>query len=182
NLVYSSVILEQPLEKYIEKAQLIVKGVVIKKEAKEEKHLLKQYTMSNGVLSENRTEVDAIYTTFTIKIDEILYGSHDEKTIDVKMLGGCNDEGSCLNISSNYDFEVENNIVLFLNFDEVNGFFRSTSNGITAYLVHENSSLVRAGEFVVANRNNQILSEKLQENKLTMEKLKTKIQDVKNEQ
>lgn len=179
--IYASVYIKQPIEKYIEKAQLIVKGTVIKKQAKKEEHLLKQYSMKNGVLSENRTAVNAVFTTFTVKIDEVLYGSHDKENIEIKMLGGCNDKGSCFRLSSNYDFEINSNVLLFLNFDPLNNFFHSTSNGITAYLVHKNGQLVKAGEFLEFDNKNSVIQEIQNVNSLSVEQLKRKIEGVRSE-
>jgi len=179
--VYASVYIEQPIEKHIEKAQLIVKGIVSKTSSKKEEYLLKQFTMSNGVISEDRISVNGIYTTFTVEIDEVLYGSHDKKTIEIKMLGGCDDEGVCLRLSSNYDYEINNNVLLFLNYDDVNNFFQSSENGITAFFVHKNGQLDRAADLVAYKRNNSIIKEVQNEKSLSLVQLKEKIKEFRNE-
>ena len=179
--LYASVYIEQPIEKHIEKAQLVVKGIVSKKYSKKEEYLLKQFSMSNGVISEERVSVNGIYTTFTIEIDEVLYGSHDEKTIEIKMLGGCDDEGVCLRLSSNYDYEINNNVLLFLNYDDVNKIFQSTDNGITAFLVHKNGQLNRAADLVAYKRDNSIIKEVQNEKSLSLVQLRKKIKEFRNE-
>lgn len=179
--VNSSIIQKQPIEKYIKKSDLIVRGEVIQKYSNYETHWLEDVIMNNGVLSKELKEVNSIYTTYVIVVEEVLHGSYEKKTIEVKMLGGCDNKGVCLQLSSNYDFNLKKDVLLLLNYDETNDIYRSTSNGITAYLVHKDGLLESAGDFVVLDDDYKIINEKIKDNNLTIEKLKSKIQGVKSE-
>ncbi len=180
-LAKSAIIINQPIEKYVKKSELIVRGVVISKKAKNEAFHLKQHSMSNGKISTSRQMVKAIYTTFTIQINELLRGEYDTPTIEVKMLGGCEENGSCFRMSSHYQYEVSDEVLMFLNYDEVNDFFHSTSNGITAYLVSENDELMRAGDFMTLDNNGSIIPRKDHKHSLSVDELKQVIEANKNE-
>lgn len=179
--LYAAVYIDQPIEKYIGETQLIVKGTISKKDASKEEHSLKQFTMSNGVISEERILVNEIFTTFTVEVDEVLYGKYDNKVIEIKMLGGCDEVGTCLRLSSNYDYEIDNNVLLFLNFDDVNKFFHSTANGITAFLVKKNGQIEKSADLMAYNNQESIINEVLNEKSLSLAQLKNKIKGYRNE-
>lgn len=167
----ASVIEEKPIEKYIEKADLIIIGKVSDIEMFEETLLFDDLTMSNGVVSEALKEVTSIYTTYTIEIDEVLSGLFTNKIIKIKVLGGCSDNGECVSLSSNFHFAKENKVLMLLNYDELNDVFRSTANSVTAYRVYNSSILVNS---------NSKYDNVLQNGKgLTIDELKSKIMSMK---
>lgn len=180
-LAIGSIIIDQPIEKYINESQLIIKGKVINKEARNEEHLLNQYSVSQGVASVDRKNVKGIYTTFTVQIDEMLRGKHDDQSIEVKMLGGCDEKGKCFRLSSNYDYQINDEVLIFLNYDEVNDYFQSTSNGITAYVIWKNGKLVKAGDYIPVDSIHSAFFEKEQNRLISVDELKKVIAEMTNE-
>jgi hypothetical protein len=139
--VYSSFIVEVPLEEEVEEAILIIKGKVVKKYSKIE-NIKHYYYDRNRDIKESKVK-DRIYTTFVFNIDDVLYGAYENNSIEVKMQGGCYDTGICEGSSWDYDFDIEEQGVIFLKHIYKSKYFTSTAGSYSAFAIDENNNLYR---------------------------------------
>lgn len=133
------------LKTYIKKSDLVVHFKLIDKYSKKESMLKTFSFLEYGEIIEKDKISTGIYTTYTFDIIEVLSGSYNEKTIDVKMSGGCYG-GICATVSIGYDYSLAQEGVIFLKYDKTSGNYFSYAATFSAYKVGPDNILFR-GEF-----------------------------------
>ncbi|MEZ5472444.1 MAG: hypothetical protein R3E90_11720 [Marinicella sp.] len=111
-VVSGTVLIKTTIEEHVEKSSLIIKGTLINKYSKNDFDVI-EYSV-NGKGEETGSKSGAIYTTYVFRIDEVLKGNYDNKTIEVKKQGGCNSLGECEGGILEYDYEKGEQGVILL--------------------------------------------------------------------
>lgn len=149
---FAVVYYEESVQKQIEKSDLIVRGTIesISVDAKNRKKIATIF--NNG--TQKTVEVEgqnSIITSFTLKINEILYGNlKSTEFVEIEMSGGCYD-GICLEDSSGFTLEEGKEYVIFLSKDKVNDVFESTSASYSVFEVDNEIHLKRLTDSIIPN-------------------------------
>lgn len=171
----SSNLINSDLNLFIEKSDLIVHFKLADKSSAKES-MLKTFSMvEDGVVIQKELMSTGIYTTYTLDIIEVLSGSLDKKSLKIKMSGGCF-EDICATTSIGYDYEINQEGVIFLNHDETSGNYFSYAANNSAYKVGSNNILY-TGENelnIEVNRVADVLDSK-NDFQLTIDKLKDEV-------
>jgi hypothetical protein len=179
NDVYSSLMIEVPISEEINESTLIIKGKIVNKYTKME-NIKQYYYKRNGEIAESRIK-EFLYTTFVFDIDEVLYGSYQNKTIEVKLQGGCHDNGICESSSWDYDFNKGEKGVIFLKNIYRSNHYMSTAGSYSAFFLTENeflnrkSNLNNEGKVIINQRYLTIdnSGKTIVKSKLSLEELKS---------
>jgi len=176
----ASIYIDIPINQQISNSELILRGIVTNKSSKYENMIREYSIMTNGVVNKSRVSATTPYTTFTVKLEEVLLGTYKNKEIEVKMEGGCGEDGKCLNVSSNYNYEIGDEIVIFLNYDKNNSFYISSDAGLTAFKVSPSNELYRTGEYATFEKNSLVLKKETNKRILSLMNLKISIDETVN--
>jgi len=176
--IKASVYLNVPIENLIKASDLIIKGKVDKKHSQSENVLVAVQVKKGNEITTHKVDARIPMTTYTIIVDEIIKGKYLEKKLDVKMQGGCGDDGLCLDDSSNYNYQVENEVVMFLSFDQDNKNYVSSEGGLTAFKLSKSNEIYREGEFAYLRENSVLLTKQTNAVILTLEELKLKVVEI----
>ncbi|MCF6264033.1 MAG: hypothetical protein L3J24_10660 [Xanthomonadales bacterium] len=120
----------------ISTSELIFKGVLIEKYYQTEPDYTQKHK-SNKV-DNTRQRIPQVFTVFVFAVDEVLKGEYQEATIEVSMLGGCDEEDAgdiCVDYSFNYRYEINDNAVMFVNHRKNSNLYQSASAYSTAYTI-----------------------------------------------
>jgi hypothetical protein len=176
----SAIFDDVPLNKLISLSEILVKGKVIKKSSKSEL-MIRRINQTSDKLDIKTIETNTPYTTYVISIDEVLNGHYIKDTIEVKMEGGCGDDGLCLTDSANYDYDVEDKVVIFLSYDVDNKHYYSTEAGLTAFKVNNEKMLYR-GEMIIISKEYSIKgTREIKNNPISLDTLREEIRVMKND-
>lgn len=139
--IFAFTIIEVPLEEEIKESVLIIKGKLLNKYSEEEN--IKQYYYDrNGEIKESGVK-NTMYTTFVFTIDEVLYGTYESSTIEVKMQGGCDETGICVHDSTNYNYDKNEDAIIFLKKIFRNEQYMSTAGSFSAFTINEKNIINR---------------------------------------
>jgi len=172
------------LENDIIDAELIVRGKLVNTFSRSENI---PRTMQDGNHEILEHIPSSIFTTYIFNVEEVLKGKYEKENIKILMLGGCDDElGMCVEYSFNYYYEVGEQAVIFLTKSN-NNYYKANEGAKSAYSIKNNNILIRksSGEYNYEEEYSNKLSVSndkkiIRKNKLTIEGLKTKISDWKN--
>ena len=98
-----------PIEQDINESSLIIKGKLIDKyyQRREGSYIASK----DGSVYEGKRQ--KLFTIFVFSVEEMLKGEYENDSIEVMMLGGC-ENGDCFYISSGYSYDLGEDAVLFL--------------------------------------------------------------------
>lgn len=136
-----------------------------------------RYEQMESIQLDKDNSIEQVYTTHVFIIEDVLKGHFDDKTISVKLRGGCDEGlGKCGKYNVNtYYFEEEplERVLLFLSYDKLNNFYYSTYDNKSAFLIHGSIEVITDTEWVpiFAPTN----KEKTDEDTITLDILKNKI-------
>lgn len=168
----------------INDTQLIIKAKLIKKHTEYETGPQHYIDYTGEVI---RTIIEkTLMTTFVFSVDEVLKGKHDEKTIIVKMDGGCDTSNHCESFPWNYNYEINEEGVLFLRHKYKNEqLYIAPEASYSVFAIGENDSLIRKStinknkELKINKKQNSVYTDKEGKaqilNVLTLDKLKYSI-------
>ncbi len=173
----SAVFVDVAIEDLIKSSELIVKGKVEKKASRSEDVVMEVNTKKNGKISVHKTPARIPMTTYVIVVDEVLSGDYREEKVVVKMQGGCGDEGLCLEDSSNYNYQVKDDVIIFLNYDPDNKSYYSSDGGLTAFKLSKSNNIYREGDFTFIKQASPILLQETDATVMSLEDLRKSVQE-----
>ncbi|TDR23478.1 hypothetical protein [Marinicella litoralis] len=176
--VAASTYMDTSIESLIDSADLIISGKVENKSSQSEDVIVELQTKENNKISTRKVNTRTPMTSFVIKIDEVIKGQHSEEFVTVKMEGGCGDDGMCLEDSTNYNYQVNDNIVIFLKFDQDNNYYYSSDGNLTAFKQNENKNIYREDNFKFIEKNTNIVRNETNKLILSIDELKSKVKEI----
>ncbi|MCF6226155.1 MAG: hypothetical protein L3J22_07645 [Xanthomonadales bacterium] len=118
----------------ISSSELIFKGVLIEKYIQVEPNSTQKH--KSNKIDNTSQRIPQVFTIFVFAVDEVLKGEYQEATIEVSMLGGCDDTSdTCVGYSSNYKYEINDNAVMFINHRKNSNTYQSANGSSTAYTI-----------------------------------------------
>ncbi|MCB1583922.1 MAG: hypothetical protein KDI92_12730 [Xanthomonadales bacterium] len=117
----ASVFIDVPIDELIRSSDLIIKGKVKSKYSQTESMIVEVGVKTGDKITTHKVDTRIPVTTYIIDSDEIIHGQHIKKEVVVKMQGGCGEDGLCLDDSSNYHYQVSDDVVIFLKYDHEYG-------------------------------------------------------------
>ncbi len=148
----------------------VIYGEVISKKTKPHTSKSTAYTVKNKVKNYFDYEFDSVLTIFELRIIEVLKGRTEQNIIEVVVAGGCFD-GRCVEYSHSYDYEIKDNVLLFLIKNE-DGYYITSNGSYDAFIVKENNEISRKTESVIYPSEQSMLENIHLESEMSLEKLK----------
>ncbi len=174
---HSSTMLWKPLPVRIEIAEIIFEGVVIDIYSQVEPDIKSQYSQyENGKVVRTWEGEPQIFTTFVFKIKDILKGEYLDDQIEVKMLGGC-DNDNCIDYSFGYHYNIGDTAVMFVSLNKKNNYYKRSDYSSPYTLKGSLGLLTISGAITYLqelDENNEIVLKDV----LTLAILKNKIEEL----
>ncbi len=169
----------KPLPETIEIAEIIFEGVLIDVYSKREPGIKSQMSQyKDGQVIKTYDLPPQLFTTFVFEIKDILKGDYQDRLIEVKMPGGCDQTTNmCESFSFGYGYKINDKAVMFLSLNTKNNYLKRSEYSSAYVLKGSHGLLLTEGHITYLEEKNDN-NEYVLNDVLTLEILKKMINEL----